>query len=74
MRILVLPGRRMIPLVLVAVAALVALALGVDAASTSAQPNGTCSYTEKEDVPATMRDGTVLRATCLRQTPPEAIR
>lgn len=28
----------------------------------SAQANGTCTYTEADDVPVTMRDGTILRA------------
>lgn len=34
----------------------------VEPASASAQSNGTCSYTEQQDVPATMRDGTILRS------------
>src|SRR5919202_1497987 len=57
MRFLGLPGRWML-----AFAGLVA-GVGVLGAvvtpSASAQPNGTCSYTEQEDVPAAMRDGTI---------------
>jgi uncharacterized protein len=34
----------------------------VVAPGSAAAQNGTCSYTEKQDVPATMRDGTILRS------------
>jgi uncharacterized protein len=41
-----------------AICALLAAAAG----PASAASNGTCSYTEQQDVPAAMRDGTVLRS------------
>jgi putative CocE/NonD family hydrolase len=51
---------RVIPRALTAfAAALVLLAL---TASAKAQSPATCSYSQREDVPATMRDGTVLRS------------
>jgi putative CocE/NonD family hydrolase len=45
----------------IAVAALMALALATPAMAAD-PPRGPCSYTEQSDVPATMRDGTVLRS------------
>src|SRR5438067_12428962 len=55
-----LPGRWM--LAFVGLVAVVGVLGAVVTASASAQPNGTCSYTEQEDVPAVMRDGTILRS------------
>src|SRR5215210_3944219 len=45
----------------VAVAALMALQLAAPA-SAADPPPGPCTYTKQQDVPATMRDGTVLRS------------
>lgn len=42
------------------------------AAGPAAAQNGTCSYTERQDVPATMRDGTILRANVFTPDAPGA--
>ena len=68
MRFLGLPGRWM--LAFAGLVAVVGVLAAVVTPSASAQPNGTCSYTEQEDVPAAMRDGTILRSNVFTPDPP----
>lgn len=60
-------------LALIVAATAVSVAFAVTTTSTSArpgatQPAGKCSYTERTDVPATMRDGTLLRSNVFTPT------
>jgi uncharacterized protein len=54
--------RRLAPLRRAAPMAVLTVAFASAPASSSGQGPGTCSYTQRADVPAAMRDGTILRS------------
>jgi uncharacterized protein len=55
-------ARRSVTTASTAVLALLALALALPTRALADPPPGPCAYTQQRDVPATMRDGTVLRS------------